>query len=563
MPPIQQGVFNAAQSPPPDARARPANGRLGARRRVVPHLPAVLQTAAAAVAAWYLAVLLLPSERPAFASIAAVICVGITYGQRRWRALELVGGVVLGISISSLLLYLIGTGPIQIALLVILAMTAALLFRGGELLVNEAAISAILLASLQTTDAGFSADRILEGLIGGGVGLVIASLLLPPDPVAMVSRVAQTVIGKLGRTLEEAAEALAGGDVERAERALEAARGIDDDVDALEAVLPVASDTARFSPTRRGDRDLLLRYAHTMPQVDFAVRNTRVLARLVLRHARGDEAAPEGLPEAVHELAEAVWELGVQYEEPQRQTRLRELALSAAQRATTIAERGPSPLSTQIVGQVRSIAVDLVRAADQLGEPGAPEWSRPDGGAARRRLEQPPEQRDGLLERLVGDPRGRSGRRRRGRRRARPGTRARSGATPAASQARRRSARAPACGVCGSRVPQIISSSPVISSARASEPASASAPSLPSCRPVAYQHAVARTWGRNAARKARCPPVQCPAAPSDPFECSASHPSAASTSASKSATGVASASAWPRTLPSSSKPRTVPAGSMR
>ena len=142
-------------------------------------------------------------------------------------------------------------------------------------------------------------------------------------------------------------------------------------------MLPVASDTARFSPTRRGDRDLLLRYEHTMPQVDFAVRNTRVLARLVLRHARGDEAAPEGLPEAVHELAEAVWELGVQYEEPERQTRLRELALSAAQRATTIYERGPSPLSTQIVGQVRSIAVDLVRAADQLRESGTPAWSDP------------------------------------------------------------------------------------------------------------------------------------------------------------------------------------------
>ena len=52
----------------------------------------------------------------------------------------------------------------------------------------------------------------------------------------------------------------------------------------------------------------------------------------------------------------------------------------------------------------------------------------------------------------------------------------------------------------------------------------------------------------NAARNARCPPVQCPAAPSDPFECSASHPSAASMSASKSATGVASASAWPAHL---------------
>ena len=347
------------------------------RRRVLPHFPAVLQTAAAAVISWYLAVLLLPDDRPAFASIAAVICVGITYGKRRWRALELVGGVVLGISIASVLLFLIGTGPLQIALLVILAMTAALLFRGGELLVNEAAISAILLASLQTADTGFSADRIIEGLIGGGVGLVIASLLLPPDPVAMVSRVAQRAIGKLAGTLEEAAGALAGGDVQRAERALEAARGIDDDIDELEAVLPVASDTARFSPSRRGDRDLLRRYELTMPQLDFAVRNARVLARLVLRHARTEEPAPEGVREAVQELSEAVWELGVQYEEPERATRLRPLALSAARRATEVVQHGPSPVLTQIAGQVRSLAADLVRAADQLGEPGAPEWSRP------------------------------------------------------------------------------------------------------------------------------------------------------------------------------------------
>ena len=61
-------------------------------------------------------------------------------------------------------------------------MTAALVFRGGELLTNEAAISAILLASIEPTASGFSADRILEGLIGGGVGLAVASLLLPPDP---------------------------------------------------------------------------------------------------------------------------------------------------------------------------------------------------------------------------------------------------------------------------------------------------------------------------------------------------------------------------------------------
>ena len=370
-------MFNAARSFLLTPVPGPRTAASGARRRVVPHLPAVLQAAAAAVAAWYLALLLLPSDRPAFASIAAVICLGVTHGQRRRRAVELISGVVVGIGVASVLLYVIGTGPLQIAVLVILAMSAALLLRGGELLVNEAAISAILLASLQQADAGFSADRILEGLIGGGVGLAIASLLLPPDPVAMVGRVAQTVVGKLGHTLEEAAAALETGDTGRAEHALSAARGIDDDVDALEAILPVAIDTARFAPTRRGDRDLLRRYELTMPQVDFAVRNARVLARYVLRYTRGPEPAPEGLPEAVRELADAVWELGVQYEEPQRVTQLRPLALSAARRAMTFYDGGPSPLLTQIVGQVRSIAVDLVRAADELGDPGASVWDAP------------------------------------------------------------------------------------------------------------------------------------------------------------------------------------------
>jgi uncharacterized membrane protein YccC len=239
-------------------------------------VPAILQTAAAALAAWWLGILLLPTERPAFASIAAVICLGATYGQRRSRAVELIGGVVLGITVASLLLVLIGTGPWQIAVLVVLAMSAALLFRGGELLVSEAAISAILLASYQTTD-GFSADRILEGVIGGGVGLAVASLLLPPDPVAMVGQVAQSLFGKLGRTLEQTAAALQESDPARAESALAAARGIDEDVEELERVLIAASETARFAPARRGGLPHVQRYEATMPQLDFAIRNARVL----------------------------------------------------------------------------------------------------------------------------------------------------------------------------------------------------------------------------------------------------------------------------------------------
>ncbi len=348
-----------------------------ARRRLRPHLPAIFQTAAAALAAWWLAILLLPTERPAFASIAAVVCLGATYGQRRSRALELIGGVVLGITVASLLLFVIGTGPLQIAVLVVLAMSAALLVRGGELLASEAAISAILLASFEQTTDGFSADRILEGLIGGGVGLAVASLLLPPHPVAMVGQVAQTVFGKLGRTLEETATALQDSDPARAESALSAARGIDEDVEELERMLIVATETARFAPARRGGLAHVQRYEATMPQLDLAVRNTRVLARYAARQVRAEERSPQ-LGGAVRELADAVWVLAGQYEHPDRGTGARELALRAARSAEDIHDREPSLMTTQVVAQIRTVAVDLVRAADALaGERSEPAWELP------------------------------------------------------------------------------------------------------------------------------------------------------------------------------------------
>src|SRR4051794_11696348 len=347
------------------------------RRRVRPHMLAVLQTAAAALAAWYVARLLLPTDQPTFASIAAVICLGITHGQRRRRAVELITGVLIGITIASVLIAVIGTGPLQIALLVIIAMSAALLFRGGELLVNEAAISAILLASLQTTTSGFSADRILEGIIGGGVGLAVASFLLPPDPVAMVGPVAQTLFGRLGRTLEETAAALEHSDVARADASLAAARSMDELVEGLEEVLAVAGETARFSPARRGGLDVLRRYDETMPQLDFAVRNTRVLARYVARQVRLGEPAFR-LAGAVRELASAVWVLAALYERPDQDEGLRGVALEAARLAEGIHDSEPSLLTTQIVGQIRSVAVDLVRAADSLAAaPEAPAYDMP------------------------------------------------------------------------------------------------------------------------------------------------------------------------------------------
>ena len=165
----------------------------------------IVQTATAAVVAWELARLLLDEDEPVFASIAALISLGATYGQRDERTLELVTGVVLGITVADLLVRVIGTGPAQMGVMVVLAMVVAVTLGGGVLLTTEAAVSAVLIASLEPTASGLVPSRLFEALIGGGVALAVSSVVFPPDPPLHVGRAAQAIFAELGRVLEEAA----------------------------------------------------------------------------------------------------------------------------------------------------------------------------------------------------------------------------------------------------------------------------------------------------------------------------------------------------------------------
>ncbi|WP_053225793.1 FUSC family protein [Solirubrobacter soli] len=321
----------------------------------------ILQTALAATAAWLAAVALLPDGRPSFASIAAVICLGASYGQRGSKALQLIAGVVLGITVASVLVALIGTGSLQIGLMVVLAMSAAVLLRGGELLVAESAVSAILLVSLDpnTSDVSFTLNRVLEGLIGGGVALVVTSLVFPPDPALHVGRAAQAVFSGLGAALERVQAALTEGDAGEAGEALAAARALDPLVDEFDEALRIGRETARISPRRRASLAELERYGASFAQVDFAVRDTRVLARHAVRLARSGDAIDPALPDAVHELGLAVWSLASAYDQPERADAVRGHALRAGALA---GEAGGG----EVAAQIRSTAVDLRRAADLL-----------------------------------------------------------------------------------------------------------------------------------------------------------------------------------------------------
>jgi uncharacterized membrane protein YgaE (UPF0421/DUF939 family) len=335
----------------------------------------ILQTAIAAVASWYLAKLLLDESRPVFAPIAAVICIGATYGERRQRALELIGGVVLGIGVADLLVHLIGSGPWQMGLLVVLAMGVAVVLGGGPILVTEAAVSAILLVLIEPTGSGVLPGRIIEALIGGGVALAISALAFPQDPVLLVGRSVQSIFGELGSALGRVADALDKRDPAQAEAALAGVRELDTGIREFEHALGVAHETARWSPGRRSARPELVRYSRSARYIDYAVRNARVLARHVARYLRSGADPPDELALALHDLTAATWALAAALDEPGRgSAEVRRLAARAASRATSSFEGARELGLAEIVAQVRSMAIDLMRAADAA----APRGERPE-----------------------------------------------------------------------------------------------------------------------------------------------------------------------------------------
>ena len=118
------------------------------------------------------------------------------------------------------------------------------------------------------------------------------------------------VFNQLADALEQTAAGLAAGDHDRASQALEQARAIDPLVRSFQQALTVGYQVARLAPFRRRALGELDPYASAARQVDYAVRNTRVLARSAMVLLAAKRSAPQGLVAGVRVLAETVRTLG-------------------------------------------------------------------------------------------------------------------------------------------------------------------------------------------------------------------------------------------------------------
>jgi uncharacterized membrane protein YccC len=330
--------------------------------------PTLLLGAIGAGAAWLIAKSIFGSTGAFFAPVAAIITLGLTVGQRMHRAIELSVGVPLGIALADVLVLELGSGPIQLVGIVFLATSLAVFVGGGPLLVTQAAVSAILVVTLQPPTNGLSFTRAADALIGCGVALILNFVIAPIDPMALVRREAAPVLRELAAVLEDIAVALAARDRDGAQAALRRARDIDAYTQRFLEALTIGRETAAAAPARRTQRGSVAVYSEAGGQIDLAVRNVRVLARGVVRAIETGDRVPPQVAGSLRELREAVLALGPWMEDPDHSEAVVDPAIAAARHASEVLEMTTNLSVSVIVGQVRSTAVDLLRTTGMAPE---------------------------------------------------------------------------------------------------------------------------------------------------------------------------------------------------
>jgi hypothetical protein len=130
----------------------------------------------------------------------------------------------------------------------------------------------------------------------------------------------------------------------------------------------VSVETARYAPARRRKRGEIARFAEAAPQLDILARNMRVLSRAVLRAVDLDAHVPPEAILAIEDLAVAVRALREELLHGEAPERSRQATLRAAARTTLVLEETNNLAISVIVGQVRSMAADLLRGIGMTGE---------------------------------------------------------------------------------------------------------------------------------------------------------------------------------------------------
>lgn len=339
------------------ARSRLRQGWARVRRALVP----VLLASLAAGIAWAIAHNGLGHANPFFAPVSAWVALGFSADRQPRRVAELAIGVALGVLLGDLLVHVIGTGALQIAVVLVVAALVARFLDRGTLLTTQAGVQAIVIVALPAAQAGSPLGRWTDAAVGGGVALLVAALS-PQDPRRRIRSLAEEGLTEVADVLRFLSRGLVGSSEEDVDEALVRGRASQPVLDQWRSTAASAREAARVSPQFRRHRGELQGLESAAVHVDRAMRNARVLvrrSRVVVREGHDVEA----LARLLDELVVAAEELGVAFAAGAEPVRARERLMAAAAGADPW-RVAPSDWHVQgLVLMLRSLVVDLLEAS--------------------------------------------------------------------------------------------------------------------------------------------------------------------------------------------------------
>lgn len=317
----------------------------------------IAQCALAAGVSWALARYAVGHEQPFFAPVAAMICLGFSFGQRLRRVAEVMVGVAVGVGVGDLFVGIFGTGVAQIVFVVGLAMSLAVLLGAGTLMTTQAGVQAAIVTTLLPgPGAGFS--RWLDAALGGAVALAAATIA-PATAIRRPRQQASGVLNELAAILVDTADGLRADDEAALTDALRRARASESRLDDLRSAAAEGVAVVRLSPFRRRQRGRVQQIADLVVPLDRAIRNVRVLVRRCAVSVWRDERMPDEYPALLERLADGARLIAESLFEPAADVAAHRVLGELGRRTSELPL--PAGLSAVVVlGQIRSTVVDLL-----------------------------------------------------------------------------------------------------------------------------------------------------------------------------------------------------------
>ena len=317
----------------------------------------IAQCSVTAGLAWLIAGLLLGHKVPYFAAASAILVLGMTYGQRLRRGVDVAIGVTLGVALGDLWLVLFGAGVWQVVLVCAIAMSLATLVGASPVITTTAGANSIAVLVMAPSPI-YGVERWTDAVIGSALALLVATVA-PSGPLRKPGEIAAKVVAGMADTLDAAADALSAKDEHGASTVLDRVQAAEKDMATFDAAAAEGLEVVRHSPFRRRQLSLAITLSGLHQPLDSAVHNLRVLVRRsVVAIWRGEEV-PVTYQDLVRRLAEACRFIAHEFSEHRLPTAAKDQLREIAE-ATPHLHLTHSISAVVILAQIRSIVTDLM-----------------------------------------------------------------------------------------------------------------------------------------------------------------------------------------------------------